>query len=77
MFRGVLDCRAKVVNEQIKLAAAHAIAAVVSSSELNEQYIIPSIFNEKVVKNVRRAVIEAAMRTGVARRIPPDMRPLG
>ncbi|MNH91006.1 NAD-dependent malic enzyme [compost metagenome] len=77
LFRGVLDCRAKVVNEQIKLAAAHAIAAVVSSSELNEQYIIPSIFNEKVVKNVRRAVIEAAMRTGVARRIPPDMRPLG
>ncbi|RUT35527.1 NAD-dependent malic enzyme [Paenibacillus zeisoli] len=76
LFRGVLDCRAKVINEQIKLAAAHAIAAVVSSSELNEQYIIPSIFNEKVVKNVRRAVIEAAMRTGVARRIPPDMRSL-
>ncbi|WP_433943048.1 NAD-dependent malic enzyme [Paenibacillus sp. SN-8-1] len=77
VFRGVLDCRAKVVNQEIKLAAAHAIASVVSSSELNEQYIIPSIFNEKVVKNVRRAVIEAAMRTGVARRVPPDMRPIG
>lgn len=75
VFRGALDCRAKVINEQIKLAAAHAIADVVSDSELNEQYIIPSIFNEKVAMSVRRAVIEAAIRTGVARRTPPDMRP--
>lgn len=75
VFRGALDCRAKVINEQMKLAAAHAIASVISPSELNEQYIIPSIFNDKVAKSVRRAVIEAAIRTGVARRTPPDMRP--
>ncbi|MBP2000312.1 malate dehydrogenase (oxaloacetate-decarboxylating) [Paenibacillus shirakamiensis] len=74
LFRGMLDCRARTVNEPIKLAAARAIAAVVTSSELNEQYIIPSIFNEKVVENVRRAVIEAAILTGVSRRTPPDFR---
>ncbi|SDE23248.1 malate dehydrogenase (oxaloacetate-decarboxylating) [Paenibacillus sp. UNCCL117] len=74
IFRGVLDCRAARINEPMKLAAARAIAAVVSDAELNEQYIIPSIFNEQVVQKVRRAVIETAILTGVARRIPPDFR---
>jgi malate dehydrogenase (oxaloacetate-decarboxylating) len=74
LFRGALDCRARRFNEPIKLAAARAIASVVSDSERNEQYIIPSIFNEQVVAQVRRAVVETAILTGVARRIPPDFR---
>ncbi|AET59383.1 NAD-dependent malic enzyme [Paenibacillus terrae HPL-003] len=74
IFRGALDCRARHINEPMKLAAARAIASVVSERELNEQYIIPSIFNEQVVTEVRKAVIEAAILTGTARRIPPDFR---
>ncbi|SDX50895.1 NAD-dependent malic enzyme [Paenibacillus sp. CF384] len=74
LFRGALDCRARRINEPMKLAAARAIASVVSSSELNEHYIIPSIFNEQVVIQVRKAVIEAAILTNVARRTPPEYR---
>ena len=74
IFRGALDCRARRINEPMKLAAARAIAGVVSSNELNEQYIIPSIFNEQVVTKVRLATIEAAILTGTVRRIPPDFR---
>jgi len=74
LFRGALDCRARKVNDEMKLAAAYAIANVVSESELNEQYIVPSIFNEQVVVNIRKEVIKAAISTGVARRIPPDFR---
>ncbi|WP_151734878.1 NAD-dependent malic enzyme ['Paenibacillus yunnanensis' Narsing Rao et al. 2020] len=73
IFRGALDCRAKTVNLEMKLAAAQAIAAVVQEDELNEQYIIPSIFNEKVVEEVRLAVVKAAIATGMARRVPPDI----
>lgn len=74
IFRGALDCRARRINEPMKLAAARAIASVVSETELNEQYIIPSIFNDLVVTKVRYAIIEAAILTGVARRTPPDFR---
>ncbi len=74
IFRGALDCRARNINEPMKLAAARAIASVVSESELNDQYIIPSIFNEQVVSKVRHAVIETAILTGTARRIPKDFR---
>jgi len=74
MFRGALDCRARTINEEMKLAAARAIASVVSEDELNEMYIIPSTFNDKVVDRVSRAVAEAAIATGVARRIPNDLR---
>ncbi len=74
IFRGALDCRARRINEPMKLAAARAIASVVTEAELNEHYIIPSIFNDKVVTKVRHAIIEAAILTGVARRIPPDFR---
>jgi malate dehydrogenase (oxaloacetate-decarboxylating) len=73
IFRGALDCRAKTVNLEMKLAAAKAIASVVHSDEVNEQYVIPSIFNEKVVELVRLAVIHAAIATDVARRIPKDV----
>jgi malate dehydrogenase (oxaloacetate-decarboxylating) len=74
IFRGALDCRAKTINEAMKLAAAHAIASAVDSEELNEQYIIPSVFNDQVVPLVRKAVIAAAIETGEARRIPPEFR---
>ncbi|MBD2865302.1 NADP-dependent malic enzyme [Paenibacillus sp. IB182363] len=74
MFRGALDCRATVINEEMKLAAAWAIASAVSDKELNDQYIIPSIFNDKIVPLIRKAVIQAAIETNVARRIPPEFR---
>ncbi|NRD77285.1 NAD-dependent malic enzyme [Bacillus sp. BRMEA1] len=70
IFRGALDCRATEINEAMKVAAAEAIASVVSDDELNETYIIPSVFNEKVVKRVREAVIKAAHESGVARKEP-------
>ncbi|BBH18666.1 malate oxidoreductase [Paenibacillus baekrokdamisoli] len=68
MFRGALDCRATKINEEMKLAASHAIASVVSDDELNENYIIPSVFNHVVVEKVREAVINAAYKSGVAQR---------
>lgn len=68
IFRGALDCRASEINEAMKLAAAQAIASVVTDEELSETYIIPSVFNQKVVEKVREAVIEAAYNTGVARK---------
>jgi malate dehydrogenase (oxaloacetate-decarboxylating) len=55
------------------LAAAKAIASVVSDDELHEQYIIPSVFNKNVVKAVRSAVAKAAYETGVARKEPREM----
>lgn len=74
VFRGALDCRASEINETMKLAAAQAISEVVGPSELNENYFVPSIFNDQVVTKVRAAIIKAAIQTGVARRIPPDFR---
>ncbi|HLN64508.1 MAG TPA: NADP-dependent malic enzyme [Symbiobacteriaceae bacterium] len=68
IFRGALDCRARQINEAMKLAAAKAIAAVVPESELNAEYIIPSVFNKKVTEMVAKAVAEAAYETGMARR---------
>ncbi len=74
MFRGALDCRATTINEEMKLAAAEAIAHVVTDEELNKLYIIPSVFNSAVVKSIRDRVIKAAIQTGVARRIPKEYR---
>ncbi|PYI55872.1 NAD-dependent malic enzyme [Paenibacillus flagellatus] len=74
MFRGALDCRAKTINEEMKLAAAEAIASVISDDERNKLYIIPSVFNQDVAKLIRDNVIKAAIRTGVARRIPREYR---
>ena len=68
LFRGLLDSRARTVNEEIKLAAAKAIASMVDEKELSEDYIVPSIFDRKVVSAVASAVSEAAFKTGVARR---------
>jgi malate dehydrogenase (oxaloacetate-decarboxylating) len=68
LFRGLLDCRAKMVNEEIKIAAAQAIASMVDEKHLSEDYLMPSIFERKVVHAVASAVEEAAYRTGVARK---------
>jgi malate dehydrogenase (oxaloacetate-decarboxylating) len=67
-FRGLLDSRARTVNDEMKLAAAHAIAGCVSRGELGEEYIIPSVFNRNVAPAVAREVARAAHATGVARR---------
>ncbi|MBW5448067.1 NAD-dependent malic enzyme [Cohnella sp. CFH 77786] len=74
IFRGALDCRASEINEEMKLAAAEAIASVIRDDERNKLYIIPSAFNQEVVKEMRARVVEAAIRTGVARRIPREYR---
>jgi malate dehydrogenase (oxaloacetate-decarboxylating) len=68
LFRGVLDSRAREINEEMKLAAAQAIADVVSRRELHEDYIIPSVFDKRVARNVAKAVARAAKKTGIARR---------
>ena len=68
VFRGALDARATTINEEMKRAAAHAIAGVIPTDELHEDYIIPSVFNKEVVKAVAQAVARAARETGVARR---------
>jgi malate dehydrogenase (oxaloacetate-decarboxylating) len=67
-FRGMLDVRAKRVNDQMKLAAAHALASIVAKGELSEEYITPSMFDARVVPTVAAAVAEAAVKTGVARK---------
>jgi malate dehydrogenase (oxaloacetate-decarboxylating) len=67
-FRGLLDCRAGKVTDDMKVAAAYAIASVVSRKELHEEYVIPSVFNKKVAPAVAREVVQAAQRGGFARR---------
>ena len=67
-FRGMLDVRAKRVNDQMKLAAAHALASIVAKGELSEEYITPSMFDARVVPTVAAAVAEAAVKSGVARK---------
>jgi malate dehydrogenase (oxaloacetate-decarboxylating) len=67
VFRGLLDVRAKGVNEEVKFAAARAIAHCVKDDELHEDYIVPSIFDRKVVSSVSRGVEDAAKKTGLAR----------
>ena len=67
IFRGALDVRASEINEEMKLAAAYAIAALVSDSELSAEYILPHAFDERVGKAVARAVADAAVKSGAAR----------
>ncbi len=68
IFRGALDCQATRINSEMKLAAAQAIAETVGENELSEEYIVPSVFNRRVVELVSQSVAAAARRTGVARR---------
>ncbi len=68
IFRGALDVRASEINEEMKLAAAQAVAAVVKPDELSPEYVIPSVFNREVAPLVASAVAAAAEESGVARR---------
>ena len=62
-FKGLFDVRARRVNDEMKLAAAHALANIVSDSELGEEYITPSMFDARVVPAVTSAVADAAVQT--------------
>lgn len=68
IFRGALNCRASRINEEMKLAAAHAIAGIITETELHPDYIIPSVFDRRVGEAVAEKVEEAAYQTNVARR---------
>ena len=67
IFRGTFDVRASDINEEMKMAAAQALANLISDDELNEDYIIPAAFDKRVGPAVAKAVAEAARKTGVAR----------
>jgi len=67
IFRGALDVRASDINDEMKLAAAYAIADLVSAEELNPEFVIPDAFDPRVGKAVAAAVSEAARKSGVAR----------
>ena len=67
IFRGTFDVRASDINEEMKVAAAEALANLISDDELNEEYIIPAAFDPRVGPAVAKAVAEAARATGVAR----------
>ncbi len=67
LFRGALDVRASDINEEMKLAAAHALAGLISDGELRGDYIIPQAFDPRVGPTVAKAVAEAARKSGVAR----------
>ncbi|MBI4399198.1 NADP-dependent malic enzyme [Candidatus Micrarchaeota archaeon] len=66
ILRGTLDSRAREINQQMMIAAAYAIANLVSQEELKDDYILPKPFDKRVRKEVTRAVIKAAKKTGVA-----------
>ena len=67
IFRGALDVRAKNITEEMKIAAAYAIASLVSDEELSAEYIIPRAFDKRMKDTVAKAVAEAAIKCGVAR----------
>jgi len=67
IFRGALDVRARGINEEMKIAAARAIAELIDEDELRPDYVIPAPFDPRVVPNVAAAVAKAAMETGMAR----------
>jgi probable NAD-dependent malic enzyme 4 len=67
IFRGAFDVRASDINEEMKLAAAQALAGLISEDELSTDYIIPKAFDPRVGPAVARAVADAARCSGVAR----------
>ncbi len=69
IFRGALDVRASDINEEMQMAASLAIASLVSDDELNEDYIMPVAFDERIGKTVAKAVADAAIKSGVARKV--------
>ena len=66
VFRGALDVRAREITEEMKLEAAKGLAALVSDEELNEQFIIPTVLDERAAKAVAKAVADEAIRAGIA-----------
>ncbi|WP_067730511.1 NAD(P)-dependent malic enzyme [Oceanobacillus damuensis] len=73
IFRGALDVRATRINEEMKIAAAEAIAYLIDESELHDDYVIPSPFDTRVAPLVASRVAEAAMKSGVARlKVDPE-----
>jgi malate dehydrogenase (oxaloacetate-decarboxylating) len=76
IFRGALACRASRINEEMKVAAAHAIASIITDAELHPDYIIPSVFDKRVAEAVAREVEDAAYQTGVARRDRANVDPV-
>ena len=67
IFRGALDCRAKCINEQMKVATSYALASLIPDDEINEENIIATALDKRVAKVVAEAVIKTAKQTGVAR----------
>ncbi len=67
IFRGALDVRARDINDEMKMAAAEAIASLISEEELSADYVIPAAFDKRVGPAVAKAVAEAARKSGVAR----------
>ncbi len=67
VFRGAFDVRAKDINDEMKIAAAEALAGLITDEELSPDYIIPKAFDKRVGPAVAKAVAEAAKKTGVAR----------
>ncbi|HOV80134.1 MAG TPA: NAD-dependent malic enzyme [Bacillota bacterium] len=70
VFRGALDCHARTINGEMCLAAAHALAGIITGEQLTAENIVPSVFNENVVRIVSEAVKKAAVETGVDRDFP-------
>ncbi len=74
IFRGALDVRARAINEEMKQAAARAVASIITDEELREDYVVPPVFDERVAPAVAAAVAQAAMDTGVARiKVDPEV----
>ena len=67
VFRGTFDVRARDINDEMKIAASEALAALISDEELSPDYIIPKAFDKRVGPAVAKAVADAARKTGVAR----------
>ena len=70
VFRGAIDVHASKINDEMKLAAADALAALVSDEDLREDYVVANAFDERVPLAVAKAVAEVAIKTGVARKSP-------
>ena len=68
IFRGALDCRASCINEEMKVATSYALASLIPESELREDNIIAPALDKRVAEAVSKAVIDAAQKTGVARK---------
>lgn len=68
IFKGALQVHASEINEEMKLATVYAIANLISSEELSHDYVIPHAFDKRVAEAVTKAVAEAAIKSGVARK---------